>query len=509
MIGRAAATETHRALPDGVHDLVRQCDGRGVFAAGRWRPTAVTYETLSPATGLPLAGVAEAADEDVEAVVAGAREAAAEWRTVTAAQRGRLVRSVAGRLHQHLEELALLDAVDGGNPIAACRFDVRQAVELLEYMAGLALEIKGETIPTNRGVLDVTIREPFGVVGRITAFNHPTLFAAKGLGAPLVAGNAVVIKPSPWTPLSAIRLVELASEVLPVGLVSLVTGGAPVAAALARHRDVRRVSLTGSVEAGLAIGRAAAESSITSVSLELGGKNPLVALPDADPDAVARAVVDGMNLTSSAGQSCGSTSRLVVHESLHAAVVEAVASRMDVLRLGDPLEPSTQMGPLVSAAQRDRTERYVRQAIADGATLVCGGARPDDEGLADGFFYRPTLFDAVGPDLPIAHEEVFGPVLIVQTWERPEDAIRLANGTRYGLTASVFTNDLGAAMTLARDLSAGYVWVNGVSHHQLGTPFGGVRDSGTGREDSLGELLSYTQLKNVNFELPPGRRAGL
>jgi len=502
VIDRASSTEPLSSLPSYVLDLVRSREGFGVFADGSWRRTRETFDTLAPASGRRLASVASADDDDIEAVIASARAAAARWREVPALERGRLVGQVAAGLRDRLEDLAVLDAVDGGNPIGACRFDVRQAAELLDYMAGLALEVKGETIPTTRGILDFTLPEPFGVVARITAFNHPLLFAAKALGAPLVAGNTVIVKPSPWTPLSATLMVEIAAGILPPGVVNLLTGGAPVAAALARHGDVRRISLTGSVVAGLAIGRAAAEVAIKSVSLELGGKNPLIALPDADPDAVAAAVVDGMNLTSSAGQSCGSTSRLLVHSSLRDRVVAAVTERMDALRIGDPLDPATEMGPLVSADQREKSERYVADARAAGARLMCGGERPTARALRDGFFYRPTLLEEVRPDMAIATQEVFGPVLVVQPWGNLEDALEIANGTRYGLTASVFTNDLTAAMTLTRQVRAGYVWINGVSHHQLGSPFGGVRDSGTGREDSLGELLSYTQLKNVNIELP-------
>jgi len=500
--GRSASLVQPRAAPAGHRELVASRDALGLFVAGSWRAPTETYEDVSPVTGEPLLRVASATEADVDAAVAAAESAQAEWAQVAALQRGRLVRQVADRLRDHLEDLAVLDAIDGGNPIAACRFDVRNAIELLEYMAGLALELKGETIPTSRGVLDLTLREPFGVAARITAFNHPLLFAAKALGAPLVAGNAVIVKPSPWTPLSSTLMVELAAEVLPPGVVGLLTGGAPVALALARHPAVRRLNLTGSVEAGLAISRAAAERAVKVVTLELGGKNPLIAMPDADPQQVAAAVLDGMNLTSSAGQSCGSTSRLLVHSSLHEQVVEAAASKMEALRIGDPLDPDTDMGPLGSEAQREKTERYVAGARAAGARLVCGGRRPDEEALRAGFFYRPTLFDNVTPDMEIATDEVFGPVLVVQAWDDVDSAIEIANGSRYGLTASVFTNDLSAALTITRRLQAGYVWINGVSHHQLGTPFGGYRDSGTAREDSLGELLSYTQLKNVNVELP-------
>jgi acyl-CoA reductase-like NAD-dependent aldehyde dehydrogenase len=498
----AATALTETAATSRLTALLDGRSGQGLFVDGSWRRASTTYVTHSPASGRPLATVAAATEADVEAAVAAARGAAETWRSRRALERGELVRVVAGRIRERADDLALLDAADSGNPLNACRFDVRQAVELLEYMAGLALEVKGETIPTTKGVLNISIREPFGVVARVTAFNHPLLFAAKALGAPIVAGNAAIIKPSPWTPLSAILMAELAAEVLPPGVVSLVTGGAAVATALARHPDVRRISLTGSVEAGLAIGRAASEVAIKTVSLELGGKNPLIALPDADPDAVADAVVDGMNLTSSAGQSCGSTSRLLVHASLHQRVVEAVAARMASLRLGDPLDPDTQMGPLVSSAQREKTQRFVDDARAAGARVVTGGRPPADARLQDGWFYSPTLIDGVAPHDPIATDEIFGPVLVVLPWDDLDDAVRIANSVRYGLTASIFTNDLAFALALMRRLEAGYVWVNGVSHHQLGTPFGGVKDSGTGREDALSELLSYTQLKNVNIDPP-------
>jgi acyl-CoA reductase-like NAD-dependent aldehyde dehydrogenase len=487
-----------------VSAFIATRDKLGVFARGRWVQPSETYETVAPASGRPLARIAEAGDRDVDAVVSAARDAASAWRRLPAPERGRLVRAVAEGVRGHADTLAYLDAVDSGNPLAACRFDVRQAAELLEYMSGLALELKGETVPTGRGAIDFTLREPFGIVARITAFNHPLLFAAKALGAPLVAGNVAIIKPSPWTPLSATLLAEIAGRLLPEGVVGLLTGGARVATALAAHPDVRRISVTGSIEAGLALTRAAARSTVKSVSLELGGKNPLIALPDADVEAVASAAVDGMNLTSSAGQSCGSTSRLLVHESLRARVVEAVAARTAALRLGDPLDPQTTMGPLVSRTQVEKTERYVGEAVADGARIVCGGRRPEDPALRRGFFYEPTLLEDVVPSMAVAREEIFGPVLVVQPWERLEDAVAIANDLRYGLTASIFTNDLSVAVALIRDLEAGYVWVNGVSHHQLGTPFGGMKDSGTGREDSLSELESYTQVKNVNIELPAG-----
>ena len=498
----STAVEAREALPEEAASVPARPDGVGLFVGGGWRRPSRTAPDHDPANGRVLAEVADATAQEVDDVVVAAAGAADEWSRVPAHERGLLVQRIAARIREEQDDLAILDAVDSGNPLAAARFDVGEIARVLHWVGGLGLELKGETIPTTPGALDFTLREPFGVAARVTAFNHPTLFAGKALGAPLVAGNAVVIKPSPWTPLSATRLVEIAAEVLPAGVVSLVTGGVEPALALARHPLVRRIAVTGSVDAGLAITRAAAEVHVKHVSLELGGKNPLIALPDADAAAVARAAVGGMNLTSSAGQSCGSTSRLLVHRSLHGRVVEAIAAQMEELRLGHPLDPDTRMGPLVSEGQRAKSESFVEIARRDGARVVSGGARPDDARLRDGFFYRPTLLDEVRPESRVARDEIFGPVLSVLPWEDERDALAMANATRYGLTASIWTNDLSRAVRFAREVRAGYVWINGVSHHQLGSPFGGYGDSGTGREESVSELLSYTQVKNVNVSLP-------
>jgi acyl-CoA reductase-like NAD-dependent aldehyde dehydrogenase len=366
--------------------------------------------------------------------------------------------------------------------------------------------VKGETIPTTIGELDFTLRQPFGVVARITAFNHPALFSLKAISAPVVAGNTVVLKPSPHTPLSTIRIAEIADEILPPGVVNLATGGSEAALALARHPLVRRLSLTGSYQAGLAITRAAAEHDVKVISLENGGKNPIIVLPDADVTAAVDGVVNGMNFTSSAGQSCGSTSRLFVHDDIYGEVLDAVAEEMAAMRPGDPLDEESDMGPLISRAQLDKTERHVGAAREEGAHLVTGGRRPDLPGdLANGYFYLPTLFDDVAPASSLAREEIFGPVLAAFRWRDLDEVIEAANDVEYGLTASVWTNDLERAITLAKRIDAGYVWINGSSHHQFGSPFGGFKNSGTGREESFDELLSYTQIKNVNIRFAPRR----
>lgn len=481
--------------------------GRGLFAGGSWLPPSDTFTDLDPTTGRAIGQVAAAGTADVDRVVEVAARAAREWRAVPAEERGAAMQAFGAAIRDRREELARLDAMDSGNPLRACLFDLDSAARMLHHLGGLALMVRGETIPTSIGALNLTLRDPFGVVARIIAFNHPALFMARAVAGPVIAGNTVIVKPSPLTPLSAIRLAEIADGVFPPGVVNLVTGGAEPAAALARHPQVRRIALTGSVAAGLAVTRAAAERHVKVVTLELGGKNPMIVMQDADVEAIADAAIAGMNFTSSCGQSCGSTSRLFVHQSLYRPVVEAVAARVEALRLGDPLDERTEVGPLVSEAQRSKVERYVAAATEDGARLVAGGGRPGEPGLADGFFYRPTFFADVRLDHRLAREEVFGPLLAALPWTDEEAVLEAANSVDYGLTAAIWTNDLERAVRFAKDIEAGYVWINGSSYHPLGTPFGGFKDSGTGREESFEELLSYTQVKNVNIAYPP-RRAG-
>lgn len=498
-VNSASASDTLAAL--------RQAGMTGIFAGGEWLPASRTYPTLNPTTGEELATVADSTPAEVDAVASRAALAWVGWREISALERADAGYRFADLLQQHAEELAILDAIDAGNPIQACRRDIQGAIANIRYFAGIATQARGETVPTASDTLDFTLRESFGVVARITPFNHPALFACKAIAAPVLAGNAVLLKPSPHTPLTAARIVQLAAEVLPPGIVNLVTGGSDTALALARHPLIRRIALTGSYQAGLAITRAAAERDLKVITLECGGKNPLIALEDADVEAVASAAVQGMNFTSCAGQSCGSTSRLFIHESLYDGVLELVAAQMEGLKLGDPLSDETNVGPLISAVQREKTEEYVRIADNDGARLVVGGNRPNSPELARGYFYNPTLISDVAPSSRVWVEEVFGPLLSATRWTSLVDVARSANAVEYGLTAAIWTSDLDKAIWLARGLQAGYIWVNGVTRHELGAPFGGYKNSGTGREECLDELLSYTQVKNVNVRtahpMPP------
>jgi len=380
------------------------------------------------------------------------------------------------------------------------RKDAHIAVGQLRYFAGLALQLRGETIPTGFDRLDYTLQEPFGVVGRILPFNHPLMFAASRVAAPLIAGNTLILKPSEHTSLSALRFGELVADILPAGVLNVVTGlGAEAGDALVVHPGVPRVSFIGSVAVGRAIQQRAATHVVKTVTLELGGKNPMVVFPDADLELAVDGALRGMNFTWQ-GQSCGSLSRVIVHEAIYDAFLERLVDRVSSLRPGMPEDPDAQTGAIVNAGQLEKVLGYVRLGVEEGARLCTGGDRITVGDLANGLFVRPAVFADVAVESRLAQEEIFGPVLSVLRFSDEAEAVSIANATRFGLTASVFTTDLGIAHRFAEAVDAGYVWVNEVSRHLPGTPYGGVKDSGLGREEDFDELLSYTQLKNVHVK---------
>ena len=459
---------------------------------GRW------IEAVNPATGAVIARFPRGGAADVDAAVSAAEAAFSDWRATPAAERAAAVSALADLITEHAEELALLDVADNGSPIREMRNDAHMAAAQMRYFAGLALQLRGDTIPTDRDRLNFTLQEPYGVVGRIIPFNHPLMFAAEKVAAPLVAGNSVILKPSEHTSLSALRLADLAASVLPPGVINIVTGtGDEAGDALVAHPKVRRLAFIGSVEIGRAIQRRAAEHVVKTVTLELGGKNPLVIFPDADLDMAVDGAVRGMNFTWQ-GQSCGSTSRLLVHESLHDELVERLGARLTAMRSGPPDDESTDTGAIVHRRQYEKVLEYIEIGRGEGARVVAGGGRADAAALDAGMFVRPTLFDGVRPDSRLAQEEIFGPVLAAIRFASYDEALAIANSVSYGLTASVFTWDLATAHRFARDVQAGYVWVNDTARHFPGAPFGGVKDSGVGREEGIEELLSYAQTKNVN-----------
>lgn len=487
-----------------IHPILEDIRARewGMLIGGE-RVAAVSggrYETESPSLEETLTEVPAAGSEDVDFAVRTALAAAQEWGQLPVQARASTVRRMADALAENAAELALLDAIDGGNPVTAMRNDIHMAAELMRTYADWALELKGETLPLSTDHLHYTVREPYGVVARLVPYNHPAMFTAARSAAPLVAGNAVIVKAPDQTPLSALRIGELFKDLVPPGVLTVISGiGAVAGDALVRHPDIRRIGFIGSVPTGQAIQRAAAESGIKTVTLELGGKNPMIVFPDADIDRAVDGAVRGMNFHWTGGQSCGSTSRLLLHESIADEFVPAVLERVARIRVGSPLDPETQMGSMVSRAQYDKVMRYIEWGLQDGAALLTGGARPD--GIDRGYFISPTVFTDVSSSMRIANEEIFGPVLSVLTWRDPEDAIRLANGVDYGLTASVWTRDLSTAHRMARRIHSGFIWINDSSSHFAGAPFGGFKNSGVGREEGIHELLDFTQLKTVNVWL--------
>ena len=455
-------------------------------------------DAYSPATGELLAQFPRADAGDIDDAVSAAQAAFRGWSATPPLERARSLESLATVISEHRDELAMLDVTDNGSPIREMRRDAGIAAAQLRYFAGLALEQRGETIPVGHERLNYTLRHPFGVVGRIIPFNHPLMFVATKLAAPLVAGNTVVIKPSEHTSLSALRLGELARDIFPPGVVNIVSGlGSEAGDALVIHPGVRRLAFTGSAAIGRSIQARAATHVVKLVTLELGGKNPIAVFPDADLDRAVDAALRGMNFTWQ-GQSCGSTSRLLVHRSIHDHVVGRLAERMSALRAGPPDDESTDTGTMVHRRQYEKVLGYLDVARTEGLRLVTGGGPPEDLRLADGLYIQPTLYDDVPPESRLLREEIFGPVLVVLPFSDYDEAVQISNEVAYGLTASIFTQNLATAHAYARDVEAGYVWVNDVSMHFPGTPYGGVKDSGIGREENLEEILSYSQTKNVN-----------
>ncbi|EAS50401.1 putative aldehyde dehydrogenase [Aurantimonas manganoxydans SI85-9A1] len=478
---------------------------RGLYVAGAWREPASGrhVELTSPGTGQSLGTVAEAGAADAEAAIAAAKAAFREWRDVTPNERAKILRSIAAIVRENARELATIDAADCGNPMTAMLGDADIASAQLDFFAGLVTEMKGASIPMGPGSVNFSLREPHGVVTKIMPFNHPFMFCAGKIAAPLAAGNTVVVKPPEQAPLSSLRFAELIDGLLPPGVFNLLPGGREVGEVLSGHRDVAMVSLIGSVRTGQAVMRSAAET-IKPLLLELGGKNALIAYPDADPREVARALAAGMNFTW-CGQSCGSTSRGFIHAAIYEDVLAHLAEACAAYRPGIPTDPSTTMGAIVSRMQYERVKEFIAASKAEGARLVAGGGHPSDPALEDGFFIEPTVFADVTPTMRIAREEVFGPVLAIAPWRDEAAMLEEVNAVEYGLTCSIWTDDLHQAHLTAREVEAGYVWINDVSKHFLGAPFGGVKQSGLGREECLEELLAYTREKNVHLRLNPSR----
>jgi betaine-aldehyde dehydrogenase len=458
-----------------------------------------TLESVNPATEEVIGTVPDATAEDVDRAVQVALAAGTAWRDRTWTQRAAVLREYAQILEDNLEELAYLDAIDSGNPISSMRADVQGAVGEIRYFAGIAGEAKGRTIPSGPDALTYTEFVPYPVVARIVPFNHPIKFMAAKSAAPLAAGAPVIVKPGEQTSLSALRFGELVKDLFPAGVFNVLTGnGATAGAALAGHPRVPRVAFTGSVPTGQRVAALGAEQ-IKHLSLELGGKNPLIVFPDADIATTAKAAVAAMNLARCMGQSCGSASRIFVHEDVSEEFLTRLVAAVSALKIGDPLAEDTDMGPLCYRAHYEKVTALIASGVEEGAKLLHGGGRP--AGLEKGFYVEPTVFAQVDMGMRIAREEIFGPVMSVLTWNDYEDMLTQVNSLDLGLTGNIWTNDISLALRTARRIQSGYISINGTGKRPIGSPFGGFKQSGIGKESALDELLSYGREQSVTVTL--------
>ena len=470
----------------------------GAWIGGETRDAASgdTFAVEDPAVAEPIVEVPRCDGDDVDAAVVSATNAfESEWADTTATERSRLLREWIAEMRDHLDELALLESLEVGKPLAYAEADVENGLDFFEYYASVAVAQEGDQIPTGGDSHAYVRKEPYGVAGQILPWNYPVLLMGWKVGAALAAGNASVCKPAEEAPLAVIRAAQLSKGILPDGVLNVVPGyGEEAGAPLTEHRGVDKLSFTGSVPVGQEVMRAAAET-VAPVTLELGGKNPFVVFPDADLEAAAASVAVGGFYN--AGQSCDSASRILVHEDVKEEFLDHYLDELEGYAPGDPLEDGTTMGPLCFEGQFEKVQQYVEIGRDEGATLLAGG----EAGSGDGWYFEPTVFDDVDPDTRLAQEEIFGPVQMVMTFDSYEEAIEIANDVEYGLTAGVATTDSSLAHCAAADIEAGSVWVNQYFGTVPGTPFGGFKQSGIGRECGKDTLDEYTRTKAVNVAL--------
>jgi len=460
-----------------------------------------TMDVVNPATEEVIARVASADRADLDAAVSAARAALdGPWGQLSARERGRLVRKLGERLLARADEVARLETLHNGKPIAESRnIEIPAAAECFEYYGGWSDKVMGETIPVKGNYLTYTLREPVGVVAAIVPWNFPLLLAAWKVAPALACGNTVILKPASQTPLTALALGEAAIEVgLPPGVLNVLTGpGAQLGQSIVEHPGIDKIAFTGDTSTGKGIMRGAAET-LKKITLELGGKSPNIVLADADIEAAIRGATIGIFYGK--GEVCAAGSRLLVERSIKDEFVDKLAARAKKMTAGDPMDPRTRFGALSSRKQMDTVLRYIESGKREGATLVAGGARTDI-GTGKGYFVQPTVFADVRPDMAIAREEIFGPVLASIEFADLDEAIAKANDTQYGLAAGIWTRDIKKAHYVARKLQAGTVWINTYNVYDTAAPFGGYKHSGFGREMSAHALDHYTQIKSVWVDL--------
>jgi acyl-CoA reductase-like NAD-dependent aldehyde dehydrogenase len=492
---------TEPATPTGATDVTtaRMVIGGEQVDAAEGR----TFEITNPATGKVIATAPLGGKLEVDRAVEAAQKAFEDpkgWASWPATKRGRTLAKFAGLIRQHSQELAELETRNGGKPITSSTGEVVGASFVFDYYAGAANKIFGETIPVSKPGLDFTLREPIGVVGLIVPWNFPLLMASWKVAPALAAGNTAILKPASLTPLTAIRVAELALEAgIPPGVFNVVTGpGGTAGAAIAAHPGIGKVAFTGETTTGQEIMRLAS-ANVKRISLELGGKSPNVVFADADLERFARE--SPYSVFDNCGQDCCARSRILVERSVHDKVVELFAEATRNVKVGDPMDQATEVGSMISAKQRERVLDYIEIGRSEGGSIVVGGGVPDDAALADGAFVELTVFDDVAPDSRLAREEVFGPVVAVIPFDSEEEAVRLANATPYGLSGSVWSRDISKAIRVAKGIQAGVLSVNSNSSVHTEAPFGGYRMSGIGRELGMHALELYTEVKNVFVDL--------
>jgi aldehyde dehydrogenase (NAD+) len=479
-----------------------------LLIGGEWVDGAAggVIEVVDPFTNETIAEVAEARAEDVDRAVAAAKAAFPTWARTSAHERGRLLLKLADRIETEAQSLARLESIDTGHPIRDClRLDVPRTVLCFRYFGGMADKHEGSVIPVDAGFLNIVQREPLGVVGQIAPWNFPLMFTSWKLAPALAAGNTVVMKPSELTPLTTLRVGALMLEVgFPPGVVNLLPGyGATAGARIAEHPDIAKVSFTGSTATGRSIVKASA-GNLKKLQLELGGKGPNIVFEDADLAAAVGG--SAFAIFHNQGQACIAGSRILLHEKIADAFLDKFIALAETIRLGDPLDPMTEMGPLTSRLHQQRVLDYVGVAKQQGADVLTGGRAPDAQGLAQGCFVEPTVVRAKPLDR-VAQEEVFGPFCSVHTFKDEDEALGIANGVRYGLGAGLWTKDIQRGHRVANGLKAGMVWVNCYKRAHPASPFGGVGESGYGREMGFEVMAEYTQPKsvwlNVDAQIPP------
>ncbi|MEM5435679.1 betaine-aldehyde dehydrogenase [Paraburkholderia diazotrophica] len=463
----------------------------------------VTFDTFDPATGETLAAVQQASVADIERAVQSAREGQRAWAAMTAMQRSRILRRAVELLRERNGELAELEMRDTGKPIAETRaVDIVTGADVIEYYAGLATAIEGQQIPLRAESFVYTRREPLGVTAGIGAWNYPIQIACWKSAPALAAGNAMIFKPSEVTPLSASKLAEIYLEAgVPPGVFNVVQGDGRVGAMLAAHPDIAKISFTGGVETGKKVMSTAGASSLKEVTMELGGKSPLIVFDDADLDRAADIAVTANFF--SAGQVCTNGTRVFVHQSVQQAFEARVIERVKRIRIGKPSDPSTNFGPLASAAQLDKVLGYIESGKQEGARLVTGGARITQGDYARGQYVQPTVFADCRDDMKIVREEIFGPVMSILAFADEDDVIARANDTIYGLAAGVVTENLSRAHRVIHRLEAGICWINTWGESPAEMPVGGYKQSGVGRENGITTLEHYTRIKSIQVELGP------